>query len=124
MFARNLHVELSSEAENLIQGYYLASRRVRRDSIHGSTLSASALKILYVLLSIFKEKFDNLLRSLINKNLHKTHVLKSSSITNLIYYLQMPFILYIDTVKRNPCSNNFARQKNPKHSYLQNMYHY
>ncbi|OPJ83533.1 MCM domain-containing protein 2 isoform B [Patagioenas fasciata monilis] len=46
LFARNLHVELSSEAENLIQGYYLASRRVRRDSLHGSTLSASALKIL------------------------------------------------------------------------------
>ncbi|NXD89333.1 MCMD2 protein, partial [Chaetorhynchus papuensis] len=46
LFARNLHVELSSEAESLIQGYYLASRRVRRDSIHGSTLSASALKIL------------------------------------------------------------------------------
>ncbi|NXF46984.1 MCMD2 protein, partial [Oceanites oceanicus] len=46
LFARNFHVELSSEAENLIQGYYLASRRVRRDSIHGSTLSASALKIL------------------------------------------------------------------------------
>ncbi|XP_065688451.1 minichromosome maintenance domain-containing protein 2 [Patagioenas fasciata] len=46
LFARNLHVELSSEAENLIQGYYLASRRVRRDSLNGSTLSASALKIL------------------------------------------------------------------------------
>ncbi|NXV34404.1 MCMD2 protein, partial [Rissa tridactyla] len=46
LFAKNLHVELSSEAENLIQGYYVASRRVRRDSIHGSTLSTSALKIL------------------------------------------------------------------------------
>ncbi|NXW95027.1 MCMD2 protein, partial [Alopecoenas beccarii] len=46
LFARNLHIELSSEAENLIQGYYLASRRVRRDSLHGSTLSASALKTL------------------------------------------------------------------------------
>ncbi|NWU68653.1 MCMD2 protein, partial [Pterocles burchelli] len=46
LFAKNLHVELSSEAENLIQGYYVASRRVRRDSIHGSILSASALKIL------------------------------------------------------------------------------
>ncbi|XP_010141078.1 PREDICTED: MCM domain-containing protein 2 [Buceros rhinoceros silvestris] len=44
--AKNLHVELSSEAENLIQGYYLASRRVRRDSVHGATLSAPALKIL------------------------------------------------------------------------------
>nr|XP_021148594.1 MCM domain-containing protein 2 isoform X3 [Columba livia] len=46
LFARNLHVELTSEAENLIQGYYLASRRLRRDSLRGSTLSASALKIL------------------------------------------------------------------------------
>ncbi|KAF4803165.1 MCM domain-containing protein 2 [Turdus rufiventris] len=46
LFARNLPVVLKSEAESLIQGYYLASRRVRRDSIHGSTLSASALKIL------------------------------------------------------------------------------
>ncbi|NXS06234.1 MCMD2 protein, partial [Neodrepanis coruscans] len=46
LFAKNLHVELSSAAEHLIQGYYLASRRVRRDSIHGSTLSASAIKIL------------------------------------------------------------------------------
>nr|XP_021128002.3 minichromosome maintenance domain-containing protein 2 [Anas platyrhynchos] len=46
LFAKNLHVEMSSEAENLIQGYYLASRRVRRDSMHGSNLSASALKLL------------------------------------------------------------------------------
>ncbi|KFP12393.1 minichromosome maintenance domain-containing protein 2 [Egretta garzetta] len=46
LFAKNLHVELSSEAENLIQGYYLASRRVRRGSVHGSTVSASALRIL------------------------------------------------------------------------------
>ncbi|KAM9199644.1 minichromosome maintenance domain-containing protein 2 [Mergus octosetaceus] len=46
LFAKNLRVEMSSEPENLIQGYYLASRRVRRDSMHGSNLSASALKIL------------------------------------------------------------------------------
>ncbi|KAI6074975.1 MCM domain-containing protein 2 isoform X2 [Aix galericulata] len=46
LFAKSLHVEMSSEAENLIQGYYLASRRVRRDSMHGSNLSASALKLL------------------------------------------------------------------------------
>ncbi|NXN90907.1 MCMD2 protein, partial [Rhinopomastus cyanomelas] len=45
-FAKNLHVQLSTEAENLIQGYYLASRRVRKDSLHGATLSASALKVL------------------------------------------------------------------------------
>ncbi|NXS94314.1 MCMD2 protein, partial [Jacana jacana] len=46
LFAKNLHVGLSWEAENLLQGYYVASRRVRRDSVHGSTLSASALKVL------------------------------------------------------------------------------
>ncbi|XP_019383300.1 PREDICTED: MCM domain-containing protein 2 [Gavialis gangeticus] len=46
VFAKNLRVELDPEAERLIHGYYLASRRVRTDSIHGSTLSASALKIL------------------------------------------------------------------------------
>lgn len=67
---------MSSEAENLIQGYYLASRRVRRDSMHGSNLSASALKILYVLLLTEKETVSNgncanQLRSL-SKNLDKT----------------------------------------------------
>ncbi|XP_065441774.1 minichromosome maintenance domain-containing protein 2 isoform X4 [Chrysemys picta bellii] len=46
VFAKNLQVELSSEAERLIHGYYLASRRVRTDSIHGSKLSTSALKLL------------------------------------------------------------------------------
>ncbi|CAM5109309.1 unnamed protein product [Natator depressus] len=46
VFAKNLQVELSSEAERLIHGYYLASRRIRTDSIHGSKLSTSALKIL------------------------------------------------------------------------------
>ncbi|XP_074134913.1 minichromosome maintenance domain-containing protein 2 [Sminthopsis crassicaudata] len=45
-FAKNLHVEISLEAENMIHGYYLASRRIRTDSIHGSKLSASALKCL------------------------------------------------------------------------------
>ncbi|EMP29800.1 Putative protein C8orf45 [Chelonia mydas] len=46
VFAKNLQVELSSEAERLIHGYYLASRRIRTDSVHGSKLSTSALKIL------------------------------------------------------------------------------
>ncbi|XP_015264418.1 PREDICTED: MCM domain-containing protein 2 [Gekko japonicus] len=45
-FAKNLHVELGSEAEKLIHGYYLASRRVRTHSIHGSDLSTAALKVL------------------------------------------------------------------------------
>ncbi|XP_030046022.1 minichromosome maintenance domain-containing protein 2 [Microcaecilia unicolor] len=43
-FAKNLEVELSPAVEKLIHGYYLASRRVRTNSIHGSKLSASALK--------------------------------------------------------------------------------
>ncbi|XP_053099512.1 minichromosome maintenance domain-containing protein 2 isoform X2 [Hemicordylus capensis] len=46
-FSKNLHVELGSEAERLINGYYLASRRVRKHSVYGSTLSTAALKILY-----------------------------------------------------------------------------
>ncbi|XP_062836372.1 minichromosome maintenance domain-containing protein 2 isoform X1 [Anolis carolinensis] len=45
-FSRNLHVELSPEAESLIHGYYLASRRVRAFPIIGSNLSATALNIL------------------------------------------------------------------------------
>ncbi|XP_078543336.1 minichromosome maintenance domain-containing protein 2 isoform X2 [Lissotriton helveticus] len=43
-FAKELHVELSPEAEKLIHGYYLASRRVRTDSMNSSKLSTSALK--------------------------------------------------------------------------------
>ncbi|XP_021500118.1 minichromosome maintenance domain-containing protein 2 [Meriones unguiculatus] len=45
-FAKNLNMEFSLEAERMIHGYYLASRRVRTDSVHGSKLSASALKYL------------------------------------------------------------------------------
>ncbi|KAM4864617.1 minichromosome maintenance domain-containing protein 2 isoform 2-T4 [Thomomys bottae] len=45
-FAKNLNVELSLEAERMIHGYYLSSRRIRTDSICGSKLSASALKYL------------------------------------------------------------------------------
>ncbi|XP_053414638.1 minichromosome maintenance domain-containing protein 2-like [Nycticebus coucang] len=45
-FAKNLNVEFSSEAERMIDGYYLASRRIRTDSVYGSKLSASALKYL------------------------------------------------------------------------------
>ncbi|XP_038622560.1 minichromosome maintenance domain-containing protein 2 isoform X3 [Tachyglossus aculeatus] len=48
-FAKNLHVELSPEAKNTINGYYLASRRTRTDSVHGSKLTASALKHLVAL---------------------------------------------------------------------------
>ncbi|XP_015341307.1 minichromosome maintenance domain-containing protein 2 [Marmota marmota marmota] len=45
-FAKNLDVEFSLEAERMIHGYYLASRRIRTDFIYGSKLSASALKYL------------------------------------------------------------------------------
>ncbi|KAF5926300.1 hypothetical protein HPG69_011431, partial [Diceros bicornis minor] len=45
-FAKNLKVEFSLEAERMIHGYYLASRRIRTDSVCGSKLSASALKYL------------------------------------------------------------------------------
>ncbi|KAM5281482.1 minichromosome maintenance domain-containing protein 2 [Ctenodactylus gundi] len=45
-FAKNLNVEFSSEAERMIHGYYLASRRIRTDSVYGSKLSASAIKYL------------------------------------------------------------------------------
>ncbi|XP_012518595.1 PREDICTED: MCM domain-containing protein 2 [Propithecus coquereli] len=45
-FAKNLNVEFSLEAERMIHGYYLASRRIRTDSIYGSKLSASALRYL------------------------------------------------------------------------------
>ncbi|KAM9627027.1 minichromosome maintenance domain-containing protein 2 [Trichechus inunguis] len=45
-FAKNLNVEFSLEAERMVHGYYLASRRIRTDSTCGSKLSASALKYL------------------------------------------------------------------------------
>uniref|UniRef100_UPI00398E8D00 minichromosome maintenance domain-containing protein 2 n=1 Tax=Pristiophorus japonicus TaxID=55135 RepID=UPI00398E8D00 len=45
-FARNQQVELTSEAERLIQGYYTASRRVRTNLVHGSKISPTALKTL------------------------------------------------------------------------------
>ncbi|XP_063155425.1 minichromosome maintenance domain-containing protein 2 [Candoia aspera] len=45
-FSKNLHVELCPESERLIHGYYLASRRVRKQLINGSNLSATSLKIL------------------------------------------------------------------------------
>ncbi|XP_027628421.1 minichromosome maintenance domain-containing protein 2 [Tupaia chinensis] len=45
-FAKSLNVEFSLEAERMIHGYYLASRKIRTDSICGTKLSASALKYL------------------------------------------------------------------------------
>ncbi|XP_006880502.1 PREDICTED: MCM domain-containing protein 2 [Elephantulus edwardii] len=48
-FANNLDVKFSLEAERMIHGYYLASRRIRTDSICGSKLSSSSLKYLVAL---------------------------------------------------------------------------
>ncbi|KAM4704961.1 minichromosome maintenance domain-containing protein 2 [Rhinophrynus dorsalis] len=45
-FSRNLQVNMSTKAEKLIHGYYVASRRVRTDT-HGSKLSTSTLRHLY-----------------------------------------------------------------------------
>ncbi|XP_018409712.1 PREDICTED: MCM domain-containing protein 2 [Nanorana parkeri] len=42
-YAKSLKVTFSSRAETLLQGYYLASRRMRTDS-NGSKISASALR--------------------------------------------------------------------------------
>ncbi|KAM8967398.1 minichromosome maintenance domain-containing protein 2 [Pelodytes ibericus] len=42
-YARNLQLNISSRAERLLHGYYLANRRVRTD-IHGSKISTSALR--------------------------------------------------------------------------------
>ncbi|CAH2285334.1 MCM domain-containing 2 [Pelobates cultripes] len=42
-YAKNLQVNMSTRAERLLHGYYLASRRVRSD-IHGSKISTSALR--------------------------------------------------------------------------------
>ncbi|KAJ8413374.1 hypothetical protein AAFF_G00093700 [Aldrovandia affinis] len=42
--ARSLQVELSPEAERLIHGYYMASRRVRSDTTLGSSLPVASIK--------------------------------------------------------------------------------
>ncbi|XP_064189080.1 minichromosome maintenance domain-containing protein 2 isoform X1 [Anguilla rostrata] len=42
--ARGLRVELSPEAEKLIHGYYMASRRVRSDSTQGSSLPVASIR--------------------------------------------------------------------------------
>ncbi|KAM4688930.1 LOW QUALITY PROTEIN: minichromosome maintenance domain-containing protein 2 [Discoglossus pictus] len=45
-YAKNLQVTVTSKAERLIHGYYLASRRVRTD-MRGSKISTSALRHLF-----------------------------------------------------------------------------
>ncbi|KAJ8376638.1 hypothetical protein SKAU_G00072180 [Synaphobranchus kaupii] len=42
--ARGLQVDLSPEAEKLIHGYYLASRKIRSDSTQGSSVSVTSIK--------------------------------------------------------------------------------
>jgi len=49
--ARGLRVELSSGAEKMIHGYYMASRRVRSDQNHGVKVSVASVKLLQVSLS-------------------------------------------------------------------------
>ncbi|XP_051970101.1 minichromosome maintenance domain-containing protein 2 [Xyrauchen texanus] len=44
-YARDLKVAMSPEAERMIHGYYMASRRVRSDS-HGSSVSTTSIKLL------------------------------------------------------------------------------
>ncbi|XP_039610022.1 minichromosome maintenance domain-containing protein 2 [Polypterus senegalus] len=44
--SRSLQVEQSCEAERLIHGYYLASRRVRTDPTSGSKLSTASVRLL------------------------------------------------------------------------------
>ncbi|KAG7272304.1 hypothetical protein CRUP_014189 [Coryphaenoides rupestris] len=44
--ARGLRVELSSGAEKMIHGYYMASRRVRADQNHGVKVSVASVKLL------------------------------------------------------------------------------
>lgn len=43
--ARSLQVELSPEAEKMIHGYYMASRRVRTQT-HGVKMSVGSIKLL------------------------------------------------------------------------------
>ncbi|KAJ3611388.1 hypothetical protein NHX12_021404 [Muraenolepis orangiensis] len=47
--ARLLRVELSSGAEKMIHGYYMASRRVRSDQNHGAKVSVGSVKLLITL---------------------------------------------------------------------------
>ncbi|KAL2085179.1 hypothetical protein ACEWY4_018499 [Coilia grayii] len=48
-FARGLQVEMSPEAEKMIHGYYMASRRVRSDATQGSSVSVASIKLLIAL---------------------------------------------------------------------------
>ncbi|RXN25790.1 MCM domain-containing 2 [Labeo rohita] len=45
-YARELKVDMSPEAERMIHGYYMASRRVRSDSTQRSAVSVTSVKLL------------------------------------------------------------------------------
>ncbi|KAK1806200.1 hypothetical protein P4O66_000087 [Electrophorus voltai] len=47
--ARGLKVDMSPEAEKMIYGYYMASRRVRSDSAQASLVSVTSIKLLIAL---------------------------------------------------------------------------
>ncbi|XP_030625838.1 minichromosome maintenance domain-containing protein 2 [Chanos chanos] len=47
--ARSLRVEMSPEAETMIHGYYMASRKVRSDLSQSSSVSAASIKLLVAL---------------------------------------------------------------------------
>ncbi|KAK0134600.1 Minichromosome maintenance domain-containing protein 2 [Merluccius polli] len=53
--ARGLSAGLSSGAEKMIHGYYMASRRVRSDQNHGVNVSVASVKLLQVLLITLAE---------------------------------------------------------------------
>ncbi|KAI2648966.1 Minichromosome maintenance domain-containing protein 2 [Labeo rohita] len=48
-YARELKVDISPEAERMIHGYYMASRRVRSDSTQRSAVSVTSVKLLITL---------------------------------------------------------------------------
>ncbi|XP_007248985.3 minichromosome maintenance domain-containing protein 2 [Astyanax mexicanus] len=45
-YAQGLKVDMTPEAEKMIHGYYMASRRVRSDSAQGSAVSVTSIKLM------------------------------------------------------------------------------
>ncbi|KAI4884787.1 hypothetical protein NFI96_018752, partial [Prochilodus magdalenae] len=48
-YARSLKVDMSPEAEKMIHGFYMASRRVRSDTSQGSSVSVTSIKLMIAL---------------------------------------------------------------------------
>ncbi|XP_072514098.1 minichromosome maintenance domain-containing protein 2 [Salminus brasiliensis] len=48
-YARGLKVNMTPEAEKMIHGYYMASRRVRSDSAQGSSVHVTSIKVMVAL---------------------------------------------------------------------------